>query len=238
MTDQMKAAAIPRHIAIIMDGNRRWATEHGLPKFIGHRHGIDALKVVVPALMKRGIPVATFFAFSRENWRRTKEEVSWLMGLFHEFMVEGVAWLHERGVRLRVSGRLDDFPSDLARLAEKAMVKTKTNNTMTVNMALSYGGREEIRQMVQRLAAETKGDPRAIETISEERISQNLYTAGLPDVDLLIRTGGEKRLSGFLPWQAVYAELYFTNMFWPDFNEAALDAALADYAGRKRNFGA
>lgn len=229
--------AIPQHIAIIMDGNRRWASQRGMPRLEGHRHGVEAFKKTVVALIERQIPVATFFAFSRENWKRTQHEVSWLMGLFKQILNEGVSWLNERGVRLRISGRMEDFPSDLAKNASEAIAKTKENEKIILNLALSYGGRDEIEQMVKRVASETKGDPKAIAAISEETINRNLYTAGLPDVDLLIRTGGEQRLSGFLPWQSVYAELYFAKTLWPDFDEKELDSALLDFAGRKRNFG-
>lgn len=228
----------PQHVAIIMDGNRRWAASRGMPKLEGYRHGVEAFKNTILALMARNVPVATFFAFSRENWRRTQEEISWLMGIFQELLTEGARWLAERGVQLRIAGRLEDFPTELARAAQTAMAKTAGNGRMTVAIALSYGGRDEILQAAKRMAGETRGDPTALAAITEDTFSSYLYTAGLPDVDLLIRTGGERRLSGFLPWQSVYAELYFSDVLWPDFDERELDKALADFAERKRNFGA
>ncbi len=221
-----------------MDGNRRWAISRGLPKLEGHRHGVEAFKRTVEALIARNIPVASFFAFSHENWRRTQEEVSWLMGLFRELFTRGAEWIEEQGVRLRISGCVADFPPDLAEIMQHTVTRTADNQRMTVNMALSYGGREEIVQAVRKIAIETSGDPKAIAAINEESINRHLYTSGLPDVDLLIRTAGEKRLSGFLPWQSVYAELYFTETLWPDFNAAELDLAFADFSKRKRNFGA
>lgn len=230
--------AIPQHVAIIMDGNRRWAQDRGLPKLEGHRHGVEAFKNAIRALMARNIPVATFFAFSRENWRRTQEEISWLMGIFQELLTEGAKWLAEQGVKLRIAGRLEDFPAELVRAARTAVAETAANERMTVNIALSYGGREEILQAAKRIAADTQGNAELLAAVTEETFSNYLYTAGLPDVDLLIRTGGERRLSGFLPWQSVYAELYFSDALWPDFDERELDRALADFSERKRNFGA
>lgn len=179
----------------------------------------------------------TFFAFSRENWHRTQEEISWLLDLFRESLSGNIEELHEQGIRVNIIGKMEDFPPDIMKAAQDAAVLTKDNTAMTVNIALSYSGREEIGQMVRRIAHDTKGDAAAIAAINEETVNRFLYTRGLPDVDLLIRTGGEQRLSGFLPWQSVYAELFFTNALWPDFDERELDRALADYAERKRNFG-
>lgn len=228
---------LPTHIAFIMDGNRRWASARGLPKLEGHRHGLETLRQIILALAARNVPVATFFAFSTENWKRTQEEVSWFLNLCREFLSSSESWFREHDVQLRLSGRIDDFPSDLAEALRDTALATVGHSRMIVNIALSYGGREEILHMVRRIARETRGDPDAINAINEETINQNLYTAGLPDVDLLIRTSGEQRLSGFLPWQSVYAELYFTNACWPDFTEEELDRALADFSKRKRNFG-
>ena len=220
-----------------MDGNRRWAQAHGLPLAEGYRRGIEAFKNAIPAAIQRNIPVATFWGFSTENWRRSATELNTLFSLFRRAIRESVNWLNQHQARLVISGRLHDFPDDLRRAAEQVMEATQSNTAMVANLALSYGGREEIQHVVKRIAHETKGDEHAVEAINEETIGRHLYTRGLPDVDLLIRTGGEKRLSGFLPWQAAYAELYFTDALWPDFDTQELDRALADFSQRKRNFG-
>ena len=229
--------AAPQHVAIIMDGNRRWAKTHGLPLVEGYRRGIAAFKNAIPAMAERRIPVATFWGFSTENWRRTPEELDTLFGLFQRGIEDGVEWFNRSGARLMVSGRLHDFPDFLQRAITNLITATARNTALTVNLALSYGGRDEIRRVAERIATEAVKNPAAAETINEAAIERHLYTAGLPDVDLLIRTGGEQRLSGFLPWQAAYAELYFTPTFWPEFDATELDRALADFSHRKRNFG-
>ena len=232
-----KEGSVPQHVAIIMDGNRRWASARGLPLVEGYRRGIGAFRNAIPAAVKRRIPVATFWGFSRENWRRSPAELGTLFQLFRHAVTESLGWLNRQNARLRISGRLQDFPDDLRRAAEAVITATEANTGLTVNLALSYGGRDEIQHVARRVASEVAGNPEAIEAINEDTIARHLYTSGLPDVDLLIRTGGEKRLSGFLPWQAAYAELYFTDTLWPDFDERELDRALEDYAQRKRNFG-
>lgn len=228
----------PGHIALIMDGNRRWAQGRGLPLAEGYRRGIAAFRNAIPAVVERHIPVATFWGFSTENWRRSAQELDVLFGIFRRAIAEARTWLDRSNARLKISGRLQDFPEDLRRAAEGVIAATAANTAATVNLALSYGGREEIQHVARALAAETKGDPEAVRRIDEEAVGRHLWTAGLPDVDLLVRTGGAKRLSGFLPWQAAYAELYFTDTLWPDFDAAELDRALEDFALRKRNFGA
>ena len=229
---------IPQHVAIIMDGNRRWAKSRGLPLAEGYRRGIAAFKNAIPVAIRRNIPIATFWGFSTENWHRSTAELHILFGLFRQAIDESLLWLNQHRTRLVISGRLQDFPEDLRRAAQRVMEATKSNAAMTVNLALSYGGRDEIQHVARKLAHETGGNPQAIAAINEESINRHLYTRGLPDVDLLIRTGGERRLSGFLPWQSAYAELYFTDALWPDFDERELDRALADFSDRKRNFGA
>lgn len=220
-----------------MDGNRRWAHTHNLPLVEGYRRGIQAFRNAIPLAIQRRIPVATFWGFSTENWHRSPLELNTLFGLFRHAIAESREWLTRSNARLRISGRLQDFPEDLRRAAEAVIAATKANTGLTVNLALSYGGRDEIQHVARRVASEVAGNPDAIEAINEDTIARHLYTSGLPDVDLLIRTGGEKRLSGFLPWQAAYAELYFIDTLWPDFDERELDRALEDYAQRKRNFG-
>lgn len=229
---------IPKHLAVIIDGNRRWAVKRGLSKLEGHRHGAEALKKLIPAIISRGIPVVSIFTFSTENWRRTQEEVGSLMGLIAEIFRNDFEWMKERGAQVRISGRIADFSEELREIFLKAVESTRENTKLIANFCLSYGGREEILQMVRRVAEEAKGDPKALADVNEETVARHLYTSGLPDVDLLIRTGGEKRLSGFLPWQTTYAELYFTDTLWPDFGERELERALEDFSNRKRNFGA
>ena len=228
---------IPQHVAIIMDGNRRWARQRGFSLAEGYRRGIEAFKNAIPAVVSRNITVATFWGVSTENWRRTPSELETLFSIFRRAIDETVEWCNRHNARLVASGRLQDFPDYIRTNAERLIEATKTNTAATINLALSYGGREEIQHVVKRIAHETKGDERAVEAINEETIGRHLYTRGLPDVDLLIRTGGEKRLSGFLPWQTAYAELYFTDALWPDFDANELDRALADFSQRKRNFG-
>lgn len=229
--------SIPQHIAIIMDGNRRWAKEKGFPLVEGYRRGIQAFRNAIPAVINREIPVATFWGFSTENWLRSKRELNVLFSLFRRAIQESLGWLNRWNARLRISGQLHDFPEDLAKAAERLVEATAANTGLTVNLALSYGGREEIQHVVRQILQDARANPDAIGKIDENLISRYLYTNGLPDVDLVVRTGGEKRLSGFLPWQAAYAELYFTQTLWPDFDEKELDRALADFASRKRNFG-
>ena len=229
---------IPKHVGVIIDGNRRWAVKNGISKLEGHRYGAENLKKLLPAVIKRGIPVVSIFVFSTENWRRPPEEVLKLMNLISEVFRNYFDWLKDQGVQVRISGRIADFSKEIRQIFGEAIEASKKNTKLIANFCLGYGGREEIVQMVQRVAAETRGDAEAIKKIDEDIINRNLYTAGLPDVDLLIRTGGGKRLSGFLPWQSVYAEFYFTETLWPDFDEAELDRALEDFSNRKRNFGA
>lgn len=227
----------PTHVAIIMDGNRRWAVRNGLSKLEGHQHGLEALRAIIPALMERKIPVVSFFAFSTENWKRAEEEVSILMRLIKRAFEEHFRWLDEHGVQVRIAGRWSDFSEDLQTIFRDVTEKTKNHTNLIANFCLSYGGREELAQAARRIAEETNGDPTAIAAISEATIERYLYTAGLPDVDLLIRTSGEERISNFLLWQSAYAELYFTDIHWPDFTPEELDKVLLAFAERKRNFG-
>ncbi|OHA09812.1 MAG: di-trans,poly-cis-decaprenylcistransferase [Candidatus Sungbacteria bacterium RIFCSPLOWO2_01_FULL_60_25] len=227
----------PNHVAIIMDGNRRWAVRRGLSRIEGHRHGLEALRKIVPAFIERKISVVSLFAFSTENWRRTQEEVSVLMGLIKRAFEEHFQWLREHDVRVRIAGRWSDFSEDIQRIFREVTEATAHNTGLTANFCLSYGGREELAQAARRIAEEAGGNPAALAAIDEDVVGCHLYTAGLPDVDLLIRTSGEHRISNFLLWQSAYAELYFTEAHWPDFTPAELDKALAEFSTRKRNFG-
>lgn len=228
---------IPRHVGIIIDGNRRWAVKNGFTKLEGHRFGAETLKRLVPAIIARKIPVVSIYTFSTENWKRAAEEVSALMKLIGKVFSDYFDWFNEQGAKVMISGRTSDFPLEIQEVFRQAVEKTKGNTKLVANFCLSYGGREELTQAARKVARETRGDAEAIAKISEADFERQLYTAGLPDIDLLIRTGGARRLSGFMPWQAAYAELYFTETLWPDFDEKELDEALANFAQRKRNFG-
>ena len=224
---------VPNHVAIIMDGNGRWARARGLPRAAGHRAGTDNLRRVLPAATDFGISVLTIYAFSTENWSRPLEEVRGLMMLLGEFIQRELRNLHANGVCIRHSGRLEGINPRLQAQIQEAVAMTRDNKTITLNVAFNYGGRAEIVDAVQRIMHD--GTPP--EAVSEEMISHYLYTGDLPDPDLVVRTGGEYRMSNFLIWQAAYAEYYATPTFWPDFDEAELARALETYSQRDRRFG-
>lgn len=225
---------LPQHIGIIMDGNRRWARSQGLPTLLGHKKGYEKMKDVIQWLIDRGVPILTVYAFSTENWNRSKEEVSYLMRLIKLALTKDLNELHTKGIRVRVIGKKEELAPVLQKAIATAEEKTKRNTKGTLNVAINYGGRLEIVEAVKAVIA---SQPKADEAISEELISQHLYTAGIPDPDLIIRTSGEQRLSNFLMWQSAYSELYFTPVYWPAFSEKDLDIALEWYNARKRNFG-
>jgi len=225
-------AIIPQHVAFIMDGNRRWARQNKLSLFLGHEHGARRLEPLVEYGLSQGIRFMTFWAFSTENWQRADEEVADILNVFRQALKDPmVKRLQEKGVRVSVIGDLTPFPADIKQEVERILEASKANKRMTVNIALNYGGRAEILQAIQILL------DRKQTSVTEEEFSHLLYTAGQPDPDLIIRTGGELRLSGYLPWQAVYSELYFTPILWPDFGPEALEEALKDYKKRQRRFG-
>jgi undecaprenyl diphosphate synthase len=224
---------LPRHVAIIMDGNRRWARQRELPELDGHSAGVEAIREVLRHAVRRGVPVLTLYAFSRENWARSDDEVAGLFGLLEAAVRSETDELRRQGVRVRLLGRLDELPDETRRSIGEALDATAEGGRLTLNIAFNYAGRTELVDAVRRLVAE--GPPP--ETIDEATISAALYTAGLPDPDLVIRTGGEQRLSNFLIWQAAYAEFYFCDALWPDFGPAAFDAALLEFARRQRRFG-
>lgn len=213
-----------------MDGNRRWASEKGLPKLVGHQKGAEALKKIVNYCGGLGVQVVTVYAFSTENWDRPEEEVEYLMSLLVVWIDDFLKEIKENGIRFRHIGNRERLPEKVLASIDRAADETKDNNKMIFNIALNYGGRDELRRAIIKLAG-------AKDEITEEKISENLDTAGLPDPDLVIRTSGEMRLSGFLLWQAAYAELYFTPKYWPDFDEAELDSAIAEFNSRQRRFG-
>ena len=229
--------AVPRHVAIIMDGNNRWARRRGLPGAEGHRAGEHTLQKVIRRAARHGVEVVTLFAFSSENWRRPEDEVNHLMGLFVNALGQRVDQLHDHRVRLRFIGDRSAFDETLRDGMVEAERRTAGNDRMTVVVAVNYGGQWDLAQAAASLAREVRDGTLDPDNIDALALGERISTADLPPLDLLIRTGGEHRLSNFLLWQAAYAELYFTPALWPDFDGDELDAALADYAGRQRRFG-
>ena len=226
-------AALPQHVAVIMDGNGRWANARGLSRQQGHRTGAERIRCVLERFAEHRIPVLTLFAFSTENWGRPRTEVEYLLRLAGRTIDRELAALDEAGIRLQHIGGLSPLPRALRSKVEAAIERTASNDRMLVNLAFNYGGRADIVQAVRRLVAE--GATAA--EITEQAIACHLETAGLPDPDLLVRTGGERRISNFLVWQAAYAEYYFTPTLWPDFGPAEVDAALIEFSRRRRRFG-
>lgn len=227
----------PCHVAIIMDGNGRWATKRSLPRVAGHRSGMEAVRRVVRIADARGISFLTLFSFSTENWTRPAEEVSELMGLLKFFIRSDLAALHRQNVRIRVIGMREGLSRDIAALLDEAEGLTRANTGLTLVIAFNYGARAEIAAAARKLAAEVAAGRLAPEAITETLLGEALPSADIPDPDLVIRTSGEQRISNFLLWQSAYAEFYFTPVLWPEFDEAALDEALSAFAGRKRRFG-
>ncbi|MCK9367185.1 MAG: polyprenyl diphosphate synthase [Metallibacterium scheffleri] len=230
-------ATLPRHVAIIMDGNGRWAERRHRPRSMGHRAGQKAVRATVTASRERGIAALTLFAFSSENWQRPRTEVGALMELFLRALDSEVDELHANGVRLRFIGALGAFAAPLRERMHAAMQRTADNDALTLNIAANYGGRWDIAQAARALAQQVAHGLLDAAAVDEGHLAAHLMLADLPPPDLLIRTGGEHRISNFLLWQAAYAELYFTDTLWPDFDAAALDAALDAYATRERRYG-
>ncbi len=224
---------IPEHIAIIMDGNRRWAKAHGKTAFQGHRQGYKTLKEIAQYCLDRGVKYLTVYAFSTENWKRSKTEVRFLVHLLEDVLRREVRELHEKNICIRFLGQIDRFSKNVRRLIDEAAELTKNNTRGVLNVALNYGGRTEIIDAVRRVM----GLKLAPAAVTEELLGRNMYTNGEPDPDLVIRTSGEQRTSNFLPWQTVYSELYFTDKLWPDFTKRDVDKAIAAYGERKRRFG-
>jgi len=233
-TDSTK---IPRHVAIIMDGNGRWAKQRGLTRLEGHRAGAESVRAIVRACGELGIGYLTLYAFSSENWRRPKVEVTALMHLLEFYLQREVAELDKNNVRLAAIGRIHELPESAQRQLDKSIETLKKNTGLTLVLALSYGGRTEIVDAVRSIARDVKTGALDIADINEELISQRLYTRDIPDPDLLIRTSGELRISNFLLWQISYAEIHVTDTLWPDFRKPQLLAALDDYSKRQRRFG-
>ncbi|WP_293866236.1 isoprenyl transferase [uncultured Alsobacter sp.] len=233
----MTPAGAPAHVAIIMDGNGRWASARGLPRFEGHRRGVEALRRTVRASIDLGIRYLTVFSFSSENWRRPPQEIGDLMGLLKRFIRNDLAQLHASGVRVRILGSRQRLSSEIDGLLTEAENLTRDNTGLTLVVAFNYGSRAEIVQAAQRLALEVAAGRLPPEAITEEAFSARLGTADIPDPDLVIRTSGEMRLSNFLMWQSAYSEFVFTPCLWPDFDRPALEAAIAEFHGRDRRYG-
>ncbi|GJH41238.1 isoprenyl transferase [Capnocytophaga sp. HP1101] len=233
----MEITNYPKHLAIIMDGNGRWAKKQGLLRAFGHEKGVQTVRQVVEYCVEHRIPYLTLFAFSTENWKRPALEVKALMELLVKFLKKEVDNLHENNVRLKTIGNLDRFPPKAREALLKAIDKLKNNTGLTLTLALNYGAREEILTAVKEIVAEVKKGTLIVDTITEATLQKHLYTYDLPDVDLLIRTSGEERISNFLLWQIAYAELYFAEVLWPDFTKQHLEEALLNYQNRERRFG-
>jgi len=232
-TSDEREDLVPRHVAIIMDGNRRWARERGVPDAQGHAAGVEAIRPIVEHAQQRGVEVLSIYAFSRENWARERDEVETLFSLLDSAIRDYTPDLVRQGVRVQLLGRIEEISGDIRASIEEALAATAAGTRMTLNVCFNYSGRTEIVDAVRQCIADgLSGDD-----LTEEALAARLYAADLPDPDLLIRTGGDQRVSNFLLWQAAYAELYFCDLYWPDFDPAAFDAALAEYARRSRRFG-
>lgn len=230
--------AVPRHVAIIMDGNGRWAAKRHLPRAAGHRQGVEAVRVIVRAASEIGIEYLTLYSFSSENWNRPPEEVNDLMGLLRLFIRRDLTELHRNGVNIRVIGDRTHLDEDLVTLIDEAETLTRANTRLRLIIAFNYGGKNEIASAMRRIALEVEAGKLSAAEITPDTVSAYLDTAGIPDPDLVIRTSGEKRLSNFLIWQSAYSELLFDDVFWPDFTPEHLRAAIAEFNGRQRRFGA
>ncbi|MHB0975856.1 MAG: isoprenyl transferase [Candidatus Aquicultorales bacterium] len=237
MLAKVKERPLPRHIAIITDGNGRWARERGLPRLAGHREGTNAVKRIVEAAAEIGVECVTFYAFSTENWSRPIDEVGGLMRIIEDRLAREISELHSKGVRIRTIGRMGDLPASTAQAFSEAERRTAGNTRLTMVIALSYGGRAEIVDAARSLASSVSAGSLKEEEIDERAFADRLYTADLPDPELLVRTSGELRVSNFLLWQIAYSEIWVTPVLWPDFKKVDLLEAIHDFQNRKRRFG-
>lgn len=228
---------IPKHVAIIMDGNGRWARRLGLPRIVGHRNGMKAVKKATIAADELGISILTLYAFSTENWKRPKEEVDFLMSLPQEFLAVELEELIQKNVQVRMMGHTEDLPRHTLAAMEEAIERTKNNTGLILNFALNYGSRREITESVKKIALAVQNGEIVPDDISDDMINSNLLSCGLPDPDLLIRTSGELRLSNFMLWQIAYSEMWFTDIYWPEFGRQQLYEAVAEYQRRTRRYG-
>jgi undecaprenyl diphosphate synthase len=238
MSEAARPRALPRHIAIIMDGNGRWAKARGLPRIAGHRRGAEAARRAVTAAAELGVPYLTLFGFSSENWKRPSSEIEDLMALLRHYLRGEIAELHRNGVRLKVIGELGRLDPDITSLIEHAEAVTRDNARITLTIALSYGGRAEIVAAVRAIAAQVASGSLAPGAVDEDCLARHLFTADIPDPDLLIRTSGEQRISNFMLWQCAYSELVFIKTLWPDFSKFDLEQAIDEFCGRERRYGA
>jgi undecaprenyl diphosphate synthase len=242
LLERLDARKLPRHIAVIMDGNGRWAQRRHLPRVAGHRAGVESARIIIETCARLNIPALTLYAFSLENWRRPKAEIDFLMRLLRQYLRKELPTIHRNNMRLQIIGRIDQLPKEVQSDVEKGKALTAQNTGMSLTVALNYGGRAELVDAFNSILegvrkSSSNGNGAASFCIDEETIAEHLYTAGLPDPDLLIRTSGEMRISNFLLWQIAYAEIYVTETLWPDFRRAELYAALADYQKRERRYG-
>ena len=228
---------IPMHTAIIMDGNGRWAEQKGMPRIFGHQNGVTAVRKIVEAASKFNIKYLTLFTFSVENWDRPRSEVDTLMGLLVQTLKDEFEDMFKNNIKLHAIGDLDTLPGEVKEELYTIIESTKDNTGMTLTLALSYGGKQEIFKAIKEISEKVKNDVICLDSFDDSVINDHLYTSNLPDVDLLIRTSGEKRISNFLLWQIAYAELYFTDVYWPDFTEEDLEKAIVEYQNRERRFG-
>ena len=228
---------IPKHTAIIMDGNGRWAEQKGMPRIFGHQNGVTAVRKIVEAASRFNIKYLTLFTFSVENWDRPTSEVDTLMGLLVQTLKDEFEDMFKNNIKLNAIGDLDSLPNEVREELYTIIESTKGNTGMTLTLALSYGGKQEIFKAVKEISEKVKNDIICLDNFDDSVINDHLYTSDLPDVDLLIRTSGEKRISNFLLWQIAYAELYFTDVYWPDFTEEDLEKAIVEYQNRERRFG-
>lgn len=237
LLQNIDATRLPKHLAIIMDGNGRWAKQQGLLRALGHESGTKSVKVIIEASAKLGIEFLTLYAFSTENWNRPKLEVETLMKVLINSLKKELTTLQKNNIKLKAIGNLEKLPKSAQKELLDVIDKTKDNTQMTLTLALSYGSREELVSAVKNICSKVKNNIISIDTIDDSIINEHLYTQNLPDVDLLIRTSGEHRISNFLLWQIAYAELYFTDILWPDFKEQDLYEAIISYQKRERRFG-
>lgn len=228
---------LPQHVAIIMDGNGRWAKRKGLPRTFGHRAGVESLRHIVTTAVNMNLKVLTTYAFSTENWKRPEDEVNLLMRLFSEYLESEIDELHQKNVQIRFIGKIDELATALQQKVEKAQIHTENNTGLVFNLAVNYGGRAEIVRSVQMIGEKIARGEILPGDISEKSIMENLYTASLPDPDLIIRPSGDFRISNFLLWQSAYAEFWFTDIYWPDFKPDHFLQAIVDYQKRERRFG-
>jgi len=243
LVEGLDAQRLPRHIAVIMDGNGRWAQRRHLPRVAGHRAGVESARIVIETCARLHIPALTLYAFSMENWRRPKAEIDFLMRLLRQYLRKELPGIHRNNIRLQIIGRTEQLPEEVQADVAKGAALTAQNSGMVLTVALNYGGRAELvdafNAILDRFRKKAANGNGALANfrVDEETIAENLYTAGLPDPDLLIRTSGELRISNFLLWQIAYAEIYVTETLWPDFRRAELYAALTDYQKRERRYG-